>query len=89
MYRVIKGVKILRILRVIKLVRLLRLRHTLNIAEGIMGKHMFHTFRFAFAVASVAHWSACLFHFVADINEDITLTWLHDYDMVNEGHWIR
>lgn len=87
--RVIKGIKVLRILRVIKLVRLLRLRHSFTVAEGIMGKHMFHTFRFLFAVAAAAHWSACLFHFVADMNEDITLTWLFDYGMVGEGHWIR
>lgn len=84
--------------RMTKILRLLRLLKLSKTGRNFHFSHFLSAIRYysyvpftcgasVFFVAIVlAHWIACMFHFVAYLDVDTSYTWLHASGMVNKGN---
>lgn len=72
--------KLLKMMRFLKAVRVLRIVKMQILFRGfgrIVGSVYWKVARFIMIVALLSHWLACIFHYVAYVNEETdTMTWV-------------
>lgn len=81
--------KALKLLRLLKMSKIGRNVHFSNFFSAVRC-YVYTPFACAVSVfllaAIVAHWSACMFHFVAYLDAGTSYTWLHASGMTNKGN---
>lgn len=81
-FKFIKFIKVLRMLRLFKLKKILRkIENYVQLSNEINGFLIF--FRLCFYIIVVAHWCACIWHFIATMEDDVPSNWLIDSNLMN------
>ncbi len=81
-FKFIKFVKIVRMLRLFKLKKILRkIENYVQLSNEINGLLVF--IRLSFFIIVVAHWCACVWHFIGTLEDEYSVTWLTDSNLLN------
>lgn len=80
--RIIRILKVLRLIKLLRLARIMRLPPILQRLEAVIGRVLLQLFTMAGSMILLLHWAACIWYYVAVVDED-GKSWVVHEDMQN------